>query len=40
MPSDDDLESVEAFLESVLERLSEVERLLPPETPPAGQYLP
>jgi hypothetical protein len=39
-PSDDDLEAVQAFLETVLERLSEIERALPPETPPAGQYLP
>lgn len=39
-PSDEDLEVVQAFLEPVLERLFEIERALPPETPPAGRYLP
>jgi hypothetical protein len=39
-PGDDDLEAVQAFLEPVLARLSEIERALPPETPPAGRYLP
>jgi hypothetical protein len=39
-PVDADLEAVEAFLATVLERLAEVERALPPTTPPAGRYLP
>jgi hypothetical protein len=39
-PSDDDLEAVQAFLATVLERLSEIERALPSGTPPAGNGLP
>ena len=39
-PSDADLEAVQAFLATVLVRLSELEAALPPETPPAGRYLP
>lgn len=39
-PSDADLEAVQAFLATVLVRLSEIEAALPPETPPAGRYLP
>lgn len=38
-PTDEDLEDVSAFLETVLLRLVEIERALPPETPPAGRYL-
>ena len=38
-PTDEDLEEVSAFLETVLRRLAEIERALPPETPPAGQAL-
>ncbi len=38
-PTDEDLEAVSAFLETVLRRLVEIERMLPPETPPAGQAL-
>lgn len=39
-PHDEDLEAVQAFLATVLERLAEIEDALPPETPPAGTYLP
>jgi hypothetical protein len=39
-PSDADLEAVQAFLATVLVHLSEIEAALPPETPPAGRYLP
>lgn len=39
-PTDDDLEATRAFLETVLARLDEIEQLLPPETKPAGLYLP
>jgi len=39
-PTDEDLEAVAAFLQTVLERVAELERRLPPETPPAGLYLP
>lgn len=39
-PRDEDLEAVRVFLDTVLERLAEIERELPPETPPAGTYLP
>jgi hypothetical protein len=39
-PNDDDLEAVQAFLATVLERLPEIERALPPETPPADRCLP
>ena len=39
-PSDEDLAAVQAFLVTVLERLAEIERALPRETPPAGRYLP
>jgi hypothetical protein len=31
---------VQAFLATVLVHLSEIEEALPPETPPAGRYLP
>ena len=34
-PTDDDLEGVRAFLDTVLPRLEEIERALPPETPPS-----
>jgi hypothetical protein len=35
-PTDQDLEAVRAFLEVVLPAFSEMERLVPPGTPPAG----
>lgn len=35
-PTDEDLEGVSAFLDTVLQRLVDIERALPPETPPAG----
>ncbi len=38
-PTDEDLADVSAFLETVLRRLAEIERQLPPETAPAGQAL-
>ncbi len=38
--SDADLEAVQEFLSTVLVHLSEIEAVLPPETPPAGRYLP
>ena len=31
---------MQAFLATVLERLAEIEKALPRETPPAGRYLP
>lgn len=40
MPTDDDLEAVQAFLDTILPRLAEIERLLPPETPPAERVRP
>jgi len=33
-PTNEDLEAVNAFLETVLRRLPEIEAALPPETPP------
>lgn len=39
-PSDADLKAVQVFLATVLARLSGIEAALPPETPPAGRYLP
>ena len=39
-PSDSDLESVLAFLETIAPMLDEIERRIPPETPPAGMFLP
>ena len=38
-PADEELEAVSAFLQTVLRGLAEIERALPPETPPAGQAL-
>ena len=38
-PSDEELEAVSFFLETVLRGLAEIERALPTETPPAGQAL-
>jgi hypothetical protein len=35
-PTDEDLEAVRAFLEVVLPAFDEMERLIPPGTPPAG----
>lgn len=35
-PTDDDLVAVQAFLAPLLERLDEIERELPRDTPPAG----
>lgn len=37
-PSDDDLEAVRAMLAAL--RFEEIERLVPPETVPAGLFLP
>jgi hypothetical protein len=34
-PEDADLENVLGFLNAILPALAEIERLLPPETPPA-----
>ncbi len=39
-PREEDLAAVQAFLVTVLERLAEIERALPHDTPPAGRYLP
>jgi hypothetical protein len=39
-PTDDDLEAVQVFLAPLLERLAEIERALPPDTPPTGLPLP
>ncbi|HSF62266.1 MAG TPA: hypothetical protein VLA69_11275 [Gaiellaceae bacterium] len=36
-PTDEDLEGVSVFLETVLQRLTDIETALPPETPPAGE---
>jgi hypothetical protein len=38
-PTDNDLAAVQAFLAPLLERLTEIERALPRETPPAGRGL-
>jgi hypothetical protein len=38
-PSDEELEAVSVFLETVLRGLAQIERALPAETPPAGQAL-
>ena len=35
-PTDEDLEAVRAFLDVVLPAFEEMERLIPPGTPPAG----
>jgi hypothetical protein len=35
-PTDEDLEAVRAFLEVLLPAFNEMERLVPPGTPPAG----
>jgi hypothetical protein len=34
-PTDEDLEAVSAFLETILPRLREIEEALPPDVPPA-----
>ena len=39
-PQDEDLERVQAFLEVVLPALARLEELVPPDTVPAGMYLP
>lgn len=39
VPSDADLEAVQAFLATVLVHLAGIEAELPPETPPAERYL-
>jgi hypothetical protein len=39
-PTDEDLERVRAFLEVLLPACEELERLIPPDTPPAGLFLP
>lgn len=39
-PSDADLEGVLGFLRVLLPALEELERLVPPETVPAGLFLP
>jgi hypothetical protein len=39
-PTDDDLEAVQAFLDTILPRLAEVERSLPPGTAPAERVRP
>ena len=39
-PTDEDLERVQAFLAVVLPAFEELERLVPPETVPAGLFLP
>ena len=39
-PTDEDLEAVAGFLQTVLERVVEIEQQLPRVTPPAGLYLP
>ena len=39
-PTDEDLEAVRSFLDVLLPACEEVERLLPPETVPAGLFLP
>lgn len=35
-PTDEDLEAVRAFLDVLLPAFDEMERLIPPGTPPAG----
>jgi hypothetical protein len=35
-PTDEDLEGVRAFLEVLMPAFEEMERLIPPATPPAG----
>lgn len=39
-PTDDDLEAVRGFLTVLLPAFAELERLVPPETVPAGLFLP
>jgi hypothetical protein len=39
-PTDADLEAVQGFLRVLLPALGELERLVPPGTPPAGLFLP
>jgi hypothetical protein len=39
-PTDDDLERVRTFLEVILPAITELERLVPGEAPPAGLFRP
>lgn len=39
-PTDEDFEAVRAFLAVLLPAFEELERLVPPETVPAGLFLP
>ena len=39
-PTDEDLDAVVAFLEVLLPAFHELESLIPPETVPAGLFLP
>ena len=39
-PADEDLQRVQAFLTVLLPAFEELERLVPPETVPAGLFLP
>ena len=39
-PSDADLEALRAFLALLLPAIEEIERSLPPDTVPAGMFLP
>lgn len=39
-PTDEDLERVQAFLGVLLPAFEELERLVPPDTVPAGLFLP
>ncbi len=39
-PTDEDLEAVRAFLTVLLPAFAELERIVPPGTPPAGLFLP
>ncbi len=39
-PTDTDLEAVLGFLNAILPELERIERRIPPETPPAGLFVP
>ncbi len=39
-PDDGDLDAVLGFLDAILPALEDLERRIPPATPPAGLYLP
>jgi hypothetical protein len=39
-PTDEDLEAVRSFLDVILPAFEELERIVPPGTPPAALFLP